>query len=130
VTPGATTIQRAIDEIGYGRFQRRMLAICGVTWAADAAEVLFIGFALPAIRAEFGLDDPTSGLLATVTFVGMLLGAWFWGAVADRIGRRLGFMTTPRTRCGLDKAAARFGSFSVRSLSIAARMRCSRGVAT
>ncbi|WP_219420017.1 MFS transporter [Pseudonocardia nigra] len=88
------TVQQAIDEIGYGRFQRRMLAVCGVTWAADAAEVLFIGFALPSIRAEFGLDDVTSGLLATVTFVGMLLGAWLWGAVADRIGRRSGFVLT------------------------------------
>jgi putative MFS transporter len=88
------TVQQAIDAIGYGRFQRRMLVVCGVTWAADAAEVLVIGFALPAIRAEFHLDDVTSGLLATVTFVGMLLGAWLWGVVADRIGRRAGFMLT------------------------------------
>lgn len=63
-------------------------------WAADAAEVLLIGFALPSIREEFGLDGVTSALLASVTFVGMLLGAWLWGPVADRIGRRLGFMVT------------------------------------
>ena len=88
------TVQDAIDEIGYGRFQRRLLAVCGVTWAADAAEVLLIGFALPSIRAEFGLDAFAAGLLATSTFVGMLLGAWLWGPVADRIGRRLGFMVT------------------------------------
>jgi putative MFS transporter len=94
VAGSVITVQQAIDEIGYGRFQRRMLAVCGVTWAADAAEVLLIGFALPAIRAEFGLDAVSSGLLATVTFVGMLLGAWLWGPVSDRIGRRLGFMTT------------------------------------
>jgi hypothetical protein len=94
VAVGTIIVQQAIDQIGYGRFQRRILVVCGVTWAADAAEVLLIGFALPAIRAEFGLDPVTGGLLATVTFVGMLLEAWLWDPVADRVGRRLGFMTT------------------------------------
>jgi len=92
--PREMTVQEAIDEIGYGRFQRRLLAVCGVTWAADAAEVLLVGFALPSIRAEFGLDAVSGGLLATATFVGMLLGAWFWGPAADRIGRRRGFVVT------------------------------------
>jgi MFS transporter, putative metabolite:H+ symporter len=94
VTRATATVQEAIDEIGYGRFQRRLLAVCGVTWAADAAEVLLVGFALPSIRAEFGLDAVTGGLLATAGFVGMLLGAWFWGPAADRIGRRRGFVLT------------------------------------
>ena len=93
-TRATATVQEAIDEIGYGRFQRRLLAVCGVTWAADAAEVLLVGFALPSIRAEFGLDAITGGLLATAGFVGMLLGAWFWGPMADRIGRRRGFVLT------------------------------------
>jgi putative MFS transporter len=88
------TVQETIDAIGHGRFQRRLLAVCGVTWAADAAEVLLVGFALPSIRAEFGLDAVTGGLLATAGFVGMLCGAWFWGPAADRIGRRRGFVVT------------------------------------
>lgn len=94
MTPAVSTVQEAIDEIGYGRFQRRLLGVCGVTWAADGAEVLLIGFALPSIREEFGLDAADGALLASVTFVGMLLGAWLWGPVADRIGRRLGFQLT------------------------------------
>jgi len=53
--------------------------VCGVTWAADAAEVLLVGFALPSIRAEFGLDAVTGSLLATAGFVGMLLGALVLG---------------------------------------------------
>ncbi len=127
---GAMPIQDVIDRVGFGAFQRRLLAVCGVTWAADAAEIFLIAFALPSIREDFALSTLQSSFVVASTFAGMLVGAWFWGAVADRIGRRLGFMTTPRTRCGLDKAPARFGSFSVRSLSIAAWMRCSRGVAT
>jgi putative MFS transporter len=87
-------VQDAIDEIGYGPFQRRLLGVCGVTWAADAAEILLIGFALPSIQQEFGLGIVSGSLLAAVTFLGMLVGAWLWGPLSDRIGRRLGFMVT------------------------------------
>jgi MFS transporter, putative metabolite:H+ symporter len=88
------TVQDAIDQVGFGRFQRRLLLVCGVTWAADAAEILLLAFALPAISAEFGLSRAAGGLLVTATFVGMLVGAWFWGLVADRVGRRAGFQLT------------------------------------
>jgi putative MFS transporter len=88
------TVQAAIDAIGFGRFQRRLLLICGVTWAADAAELLAMGFALPGVREEFGLSAWESGLVAASTFIGMLVGATFWGTVADRIGRRTGFQLT------------------------------------
>jgi MFS transporter, putative metabolite:H+ symporter len=88
------TVQDAIDQVGFGRFQRQLLLVCGVTWAADAAEVLLLAFALPAISAEFSLSRAASGLLVTSTFLGMLIGAWFWGPVADRVGRRAGFQVT------------------------------------
>lgn len=52
------TLQDAIDHVGFGRFQWRLLLVCGVTWAADAAEILLIAFALPAITAEFGVCYP------------------------------------------------------------------------
>lgn len=88
------TFDEAIDRVGLGRFQRRLLAICGAGWAADAMEVLLISFALPAIRQEWGLTPAQAGLLGTAIFVGMLTGAWFWGAISDRIGRKLGFILT------------------------------------
>jgi putative MFS transporter len=65
-----------------------------VTWAADAAEVLLLGFALPSIIAEFGLTPTQGGLTVTATFAGMLVGAWFWGTISDYIGRRTGFQLT------------------------------------
>ena len=87
-------VQEAIDRIGFGRFQRRLLLVCGVTWAADAAELLAIGFALPGIREEFGLSSGQAGLVAASAFFGMLAGATFWGTLSDRIGRRTGFQWT------------------------------------
>ncbi|GGM09007.1 MFS transporter [Deinococcus aerophilus] len=95
VSPGQS-VDGAIDTLGLGRFQWRLLAICGLTWASDAMEVLLVGFALPGISAAFGLERGSvqaTGLLSA-TFAGMLLGAVFWGWLADRVGRRTVFLTT------------------------------------
>jgi MFS transporter, putative metabolite:H+ symporter len=88
------TIDDAIDRIGFGKFQKRLLAVCGVTWAADAAEVFLIAFALPGFKEEFGLSSGEAGLVVSSTFLGMLVGAWFWGSISDKIGRRTGFQIT------------------------------------
>jgi putative MFS transporter len=90
----ATTIDEAIERIGVGKFQWRLFAINGFTWAADAMEVLIIGFVLPAIIALWALEPWQGGLVASATFAGMFVGAWGFGALADRIGRRRIFMLT------------------------------------
>ncbi len=92
--PATWTFEEAIDRVGLGRFQFKLMAICGAGWAADAMEVLLISFALPAIRQEWGLSTAQAGLLGTAIFLGMLAGAWFWGTLSDRIGRKLGFILT------------------------------------
>src|SRR3954447_6269707 len=91
---GAVPVQTAIDRIGFGRFQKRLLGVCGVTWAADAAEIFLIAFALPKITEDFGLTTFQSSVVVASTFVGMLAGAWFWGTISDRIGRKRGFTIT------------------------------------
>jgi MFS transporter, putative metabolite:H+ symporter len=93
-TTRTVSVQQAIDKIGFGRFQKRRLGVCGVTWAADGAEVLLLGFALPSLIAEFGITPVQGGLTVTATFAGMLVGAWFWGTISDYIGRRMGFQVT------------------------------------
>ena len=92
----ALSLDAAVDRLGLGPFQWRLLAICGLTWAADAMEVLLMGFALPGVSAAFGLErgSPQATGLLTATFAGMFVGALFWGWLADRVGRRAVFLTT------------------------------------
>jgi len=84
----------ALEKVGYGRFQRKLLAICGIGWAADAMEVLLVSFAMPAMSAEWHLSKAQSAFLQTAIFLGMILGALVWGRLADKIGRKIGFMAT------------------------------------
>lgn len=90
----ALTYDQAIEQVGFGRFQTKLMVICGLGWAADAMEVLLIAFILPAIGEEWQLTNAQKGLLGTSVFLGMLLGAWGWGWISDRIGRKTGFIST------------------------------------
>ena len=51
-------------------------------------QVLAIGFAAPSLAASFGLSIPQAIQAGTAFFLGMLVGAWGFGRLADRIGRR------------------------------------------
>jgi putative MFS transporter len=86
--------EEALGGVGYGRFQRKLLAICGIGWAADAMEVLLVSFAMPSMSAEWGLKPAQTAFLATAIFLGMIVGALVWGRLADRFGRRIGFVLT------------------------------------
>ncbi|MGD8969517.1 MAG: MFS transporter [Anaerolineae bacterium] len=88
------TVGEAVEEIGVGPFQYKLLAICGASWAADAMEVIIIAYVIPIVVRQWSLTSAQAGLIGTAIFVGMLGGAWFWGTITDYVGRKLGFQLT------------------------------------
>lgn len=82
------TVDDALTEAGAGRFQRRLVAIFGLVWAADAMQVVAVGFAAPSIAQHFGVEIKVALQTGTLFFLGMFIGAWGFGRLADRIGRR------------------------------------------
>lgn len=87
-------IDAALDRAGTGPFQRRLLGIFGLVWAADAMQVLAVGFTAPSIAASFGLTVPQALQTGTLFFFGMMIGAALFGRIADRVGRRRVLLVT------------------------------------
>jgi len=114
----ALELDDALEMVGYGRFQRRLLLLTGATQCADAMELLLITFLPRQVRCttDWGhsLDDSS---LSTAVFCGMLLGALGAGVVADRWGRRAAFIgTTALSGIGGLLAAAATASWQIVAL--------------
>ncbi|KAJ1030522.1 hypothetical protein NDA16_001431 [Ustilago loliicola] len=74
------------EEIGFGRFQIWLTWLAGFGWFVENIWFQALSMSLPQIKLEFG---PTHVQFATLAlYLGLLIGATFWGFMADVIGRR------------------------------------------
>ncbi|KAG7396187.1 hypothetical protein PHYBOEH_002628 [Phytophthora boehmeriae] len=83
-------LQRAIANIRDGFFQIRTVLILGLGNAADAIEILSIGYILAVYEDKEGvvLSRAQQSLLAAAIFAGMFTGGLLFGSLSDQIGRR------------------------------------------
>lgn len=88
-SPTATyTVDEALTAMGFGRFQALVLAYAGMGWISEAMEMMLLSFVGPAVQSLWGLSAQEQSLITSVVFVGMLVGAYSWGIVSDKHGRR------------------------------------------
>jgi MFS family permease len=69
-----------------------VLAYACVGWVAEAMEVMLLSFVGPSVKAEWGVSGAAEGLVSSVVFAGMLIGACLGGLISDRYGRRYPFI--------------------------------------
>ncbi|KAJ2848563.1 hypothetical protein IWW36_003223 [Coemansia brasiliensis] len=87
-------LNRMISNIGFGRYHRRVLALCGLGWTADNAWMQCTACILPRVQRHFGISNGRIGLLSSSMFLGLMCGALVWGPVSDRFGRLVPYRWT------------------------------------
>jgi MFS family permease len=88
------SVDEAIDRLGYGAFQRRVLFGAGLCSASDAMEILLLSFLALSVQAEWDLSSQQSSSLIAVVFAGAFFGTLLLGRLGDVMGRKPAFVTT------------------------------------
>ncbi|KAF4552429.1 MFS-type transporter-like protein 4 [Elsinoe fawcettii] len=82
-------INNAIDEIGFTPYHWKLFCLNGFGYAVDSLILLLQSIIAGQAALEFRPGFPNG--LTIAAYVGMLVGALFWGLTADVIGRRFAF---------------------------------------
>ncbi|KAL2190886.1 MFS general substrate transporter [Thermothelomyces heterothallicus CBS 203.75] len=87
-------INKAIQDIGMGRYNWQLFVLCGFGWFADNLWMQGVSLTLPSLSAEFGVSEKSVRYTTSSLFVGLCLGSFFWGIGSDILGRRIAFNLT------------------------------------
>ncbi|XP_030598810.1 synaptic vesicle 2-related protein [Archocentrus centrarchus] len=87
------TVDDALEAIGFGKFQWKISFLTGLSWVADAMEMMILSILGPQLHCEWRLPSYKVALITSVVFVGMGISSPIWGNVSDKYGRRVGLMT-------------------------------------
>ncbi len=88
------SVSQRLDALPFTRKHRKILVGSGIGWALDAMDVGLISFIVAALIAQWEITKGEAGLVASIGFAGMAIGASFGGLLADKIGRRQVFAIT------------------------------------
>ncbi|KAJ4002528.1 hypothetical protein NW752_012494 [Fusarium irregulare] len=88
----ARILNRAVQDLGMGRYQWELFIVIGFGWASDNLWPIVTSLILPAVANEFGVTNPP--YLTLAQNIGLLAGAMFWGFGCDVFGRKWAFNIT------------------------------------
>lgn len=74
--------------------QGMIFLVGGLGFMFDAWDVALNGFLIPLVGAEWGLSTAERGWVGTANLIGMAVGAFAWGGIADLVGRQRAFRWT------------------------------------
>lgn len=88
----AHVLNKAIQDIGMGRYQWQLFVVIGFGWASDNMWPIITSLIFTPVKNEFSPERPP--YLTLAQNIGLLVGAVFWGFGCDLFGRRWAFNLT------------------------------------
>ncbi|MGS0743412.1 MFS transporter [Glaciimonas sp. GG7] len=77
-----------LERLPISGYHKMIFFIIALAFFFDSIDLGMMTFVLGSIKTEFGLSTQAAGALASMSFVGMVLGAAMSGMLADRFGRK------------------------------------------
>lgn len=109
-------IAARLERLPLTSYQRWIFGIIATAWFFDSMDLAALTFVLGSIRQTFGLSTAETGLLSSMSFLGMFAGAASAGLMADRFGRARVFQVSMifwglgSLCCGLSTTATALGA--------------------
>ncbi|WFU30304.1 MFS transporter [Bradyrhizobium brasilense] len=109
-------IAARLERLPLTSYQRWIFGIIATAWFFDSMDLAALTFVLGSIRQTFGLSTAEAGLLSSMSFLGMFVGAASAGLLADRFGRARVFQVSMifwglgSLCCGLSTTATALGA--------------------
>ena len=89
------TAEQVLQELPFRwNVQGRIFIIGGLGFMFDAWDVTLNSILIPLLRTEWGLSAAEGATIGTANLIGMAVGAFLWGTIADKMGRKAAFSWT------------------------------------
>ncbi len=87
-------LARRLDGVRWNRFHTTVTLALGVGWLLDAFEVTIVGNVIGVFKHLWHLSNTEASWVLSIWFLGLMIGAYGFGFLADRFGRRRLFLLT------------------------------------
>uniref|UniRef100_A0A1B0CZJ6 Major facilitator superfamily (MFS) profile domain-containing protein n=1 Tax=Phlebotomus papatasi TaxID=29031 RepID=A0A1B0CZJ6_PHLPP len=106
----AADYENALLNTGFGKFHYLLLTVCGLIYMNTAIGITILSFVLPSATCDFQMTSEDKGWLTASPMLGMVIGSYFWGCLADTKGRKIVLIASLLLDgvCGLTSSVAQY----------------------